>query len=271
MIPTLPPAQIPIIGLGTWELRGTTCTRMVAEALRLGYRQVDTAGMYDNESEVGQGLRASGIARDEVFITTKIWPSHFAARALARAARESLARLRVPSVDLLLLHWPNPGVPLRETIGALCEVKRNGLARHIGVSNFTVALLDEAARLADEPLVCNQIEVHPFLDQSKVIAAARRHHMAVVAYSPIARGRATDNAVLARIGKAHGKSAAQVSLRFLVQQRIGVIPRTGRVERLKENFAIFDFALTASEMAEIARLAGRDGRIVDFAFSPQWD
>ncbi len=141
MIPTLPPAQIPIIGLGTWELRGTTCTRMVSEALRLGYRHIDTAEMYDNESEVGEGLRASGIARDEVFITTKVWPSHFAARELARAARDSVARLRVARVDLLLLHWPNPQVPLRETIGALCEVKRNGLARHIGVSNFTVALI----------------------------------------------------------------------------------------------------------------------------------
>jgi 2,5-diketo-D-gluconate reductase B len=271
MIPTLAPAQIPIIGLGTWELRGTTCARMVGEALRLGYRHIDTAQMYDNESEVGEGLRASGIARHEVFITTKVWPSHFAARELARAARDSVARLRVASVDLLLLHWPNPQVPLRETIGALCEVKRNGLARHIGVSNFTVALMQEAARLSDEPLVCNQIEVHPLLDQSKVIAAARRHQMAVVAYSPIARGGAAGNAVLARIGKAHGKSAAQVSLRFLVQQGIGVIPRTSRAERLAENLAIFDFELTAAEMAEIARLASRDGRIVDFAFSPQWD
>jgi 2,5-diketo-D-gluconate reductase B len=271
MIPALAPAQIPIVGLGTWELRGTTCTRMVAEALRLGYRHIDTAEMYDNESEVGEGLRASGVARDEVFVTTKIWPSHFAARALACAARDSAARLQLSSVDLLLLHWPNPQVPLRETIGALCDVKRSGLARHIGVSNFTVALLDEVARLADAPLVCNQIEVHPFLDQSKVIAAARRHRMAVVAYSPVARGGATDNPVLARIGKAYGKSAAQVSLRFLVQQGIGVIPRTARVERLKENLAIFDFALTAAEMAEIAGLARRGGRVVDFAFSPQWD
>ncbi len=271
MIPTVGRARIPIIGLGTWELRGTTCTRIVAEALRLGYRHIDTAEMYENEAEVGEGLRASGIERGEVFITTKVWPSHFAARALERAARDSGARLRVPSVDLLLLHWPNPEVPLRETIGALCRVKRSGLTRHIGVSNFTVALLDEAVRLSDEPLICNQIEVHPFLDQTKVMTAARRHDMAVVAYSPIARGRAPDNAVLARIGKAHGKTAAQVSLRFLVQQGIAVIPRTSQVERLEENIAIFDFELAAAEMAEIAALATRKGRIVDFAFSPQWD
>jgi diketogulonate reductase-like aldo/keto reductase len=170
-----------------------------------------------------------------------------------------------------LLHWPNPQVPLRETIGALCKVKRSGLARHIGVSNFTVALLEEAVRLSEEPLVCNQIEVHPFLDQTKVITATRRHHMAVVAYSPIARGRAKDHAVLARIGKAHGKTATQVSLRFLLQQGIAIIPRTSRVERLKENLAIFDFELTDADMTEIAALARRDGRIVDFGFSPQWD
>ena len=266
-------ARIPLIGLGTWNLRGSTCVRMVEQALRLGYRHVDTAEMYDNEREVGEGLRASGLARDQAFITTKIWPSHFAARELERAVKESLARLQLAEVDLLLLHWPNPQIPLRETLGALCEVKRMGLARHIGVSNFTVALIDEAARLAEEPLVCNQVEVHPFIDQSKVIAACRRQGMATVAYSPVARGGVKSDKLLARIAKAHGKSAAQVSLRFLVQRGIVVIPRTSRVERLSENLAIFDFVLSEAEMAEIARLARRDGRIVDYAYSgsPNWD
>jgi 2,5-diketo-D-gluconate reductase B len=265
--------RIPLIGLGTWELRGRTCARMVEQALRLGYRHVDTAALYDNEREIGEGLRASGIKRDEVFITTKVWPSDFAPRDLERSAKDSLARLRLPDVDLLLLHWPNPRVPLSETLGALCKVKRMGLARHIGVSNFTVAMIDDAVKLADEPLVCNQIELHPFLDQSKVIAACRRHGMAVVAYSPIARGQVKGNKVLARIGKAHGKTAAQMSLRFLVQQGIVVIPRTSRSERLSENLAIFDFELSADEMEEIAQLAHRDGRIVDYAYSgsPQWD
>jgi diketogulonate reductase-like aldo/keto reductase len=162
---------------------------------------------------------------------------------------------------------------LRETLGALCEVKRMGLARHIGVSNFTVALIDEAARLAEEPLVCNQVEVHPFIDQSKVIAACRRQGMATVAYSPVARGGVKSDKLLARIAKAHGKSAAQVSLRFLVQRGIVVIPRTSRVERLSENLAIFDFVLSEAEMAEIAGLARHDVRIVDYAYSgsPNWD
>jgi 2,5-diketo-D-gluconate reductase B len=185
---------IPIIGLGTWDLRGRTCARMVEQALRLGYRHIDTAEMYDNEREVGEGLRACGLGRAEAFITTKVSPSHFAARDLERAAKESLSRLRLSEVDLLLLHWPNPQIPLRETLGALCKVKRMGLARSIGVSNFTVALLDEAVAIADEPLVGNQIEMHPFLDQSKVVAACRRYRMAVVAYSPIARGGAAGNA-----------------------------------------------------------------------------
>jgi diketogulonate reductase-like aldo/keto reductase len=266
-------ARIPLVGLGTWDLRGRTCARMVEEALRLGYRHVDTAELYDNEHEVGEGLRSSGIAREEVFVTTKVWPSHFAARELERAAKESLARLELSQVDLLLLHWPNPQIALRETIGALCKVKRAGFARHIGVSNFTVALIEEAVGLADEPLVCNQVEVHPFIDQSKVIAACARHGMAVVAYSPVARGGVKRDKVLAKIAAAHDKTAAQVALRFLVQQRIAVIPRTSRVERLEENLAIFDFALSKAEMAEIARLAHRDGRIVDFAYSgsPKWD
>src|SRR5262245_42806986 len=168
-------ARIPLIGLGTWELRGRTCARMVEQALRLGYRHVDTAELYDNEREVGEGLRASGVERDEVFITTKVWPSHFASGELERAAKESLRRLQLEDVDLLLLHWPNPRIPLRETLGALCKVKRMGLARHIGVSNFTVALIEEAVKLAEEPLVCNQIEVHPFIDQSKVIEIGRAH------------------------------------------------------------------------------------------------
>jgi diketogulonate reductase-like aldo/keto reductase len=266
-------ARIPLLGLGTWELRGRTCARIVEQALRLGYRHIDTAQLYDNEREVSEGLRASGVARDDVFVTTKIWPSHFAAPALARAAKERLVQLRLADVDLLLLHWPNPTVPLSETVGALCEVKRAGLARHIGVSNFTVAMIEEANAVSTEPLVCNQIEVHPFLDQSMVVAACRRYGMAVVAYSPIARGDAKNDPVLARIGRAHHKSAAQVSLRFLVQQQIAVIPRTSKVDRLVENAAVFDFELSKDEMAEIGKLATRDGRIVNYSYSgsPSWD
>ncbi|MEA2976715.1 MAG: 2,5-diketo-D-gluconate reductase [Alphaproteobacteria bacterium] len=255
-------AAIPVIGLGTWELRGRLGARVVEQALRLGYRHLDTAEMYDNEREVGEGLHASGVRRDDVFVTTKVWPKHFAPPELERAAKDSLSRLRLSEVDLLLLHWPSTRIPLAETLGALCKVKRAGLTRHIGVSNFTPALLDEAVKLATEPLVCNQVEVHPFLDQTEVIAASKSHGMAVVAYSPIAKAAVTRDPVLAAIAKAHGKSAAQVSLRYLLQLGLVVIPRTSKVERLSENLAVFDFELSPAEMAEIAKLARADGKLV---------
>jgi 2,5-diketo-D-gluconate reductase B len=264
-------ARIPIVGLGTWELRGRECVKLVQEAIRIGYRHFDTAQMYGNEREVGEGVRASGVPRAEILVTTKVAPTNLAPKALKASVKESLAQLQASELDLLLLHWPNKDVPLADTIGALCDVKRAGQARHIGVSNYTAALLDEANTLASEPLVCNQIEAHPYLDQSKVIAATRKHGMAVVAYSPIARGQAKGDKVLARIGKAHGKTAAQVSLRYLVQQDIAVIPRTSKLDRLAENIAIFDFELSAVEMAEIRNLAHGGGRIVDWAWSPVWD
>jgi 2,5-diketo-D-gluconate reductase B len=254
-------ARIPLVGLGTWSLRGRICVDIVERALRLGYRHIDTAESYENEREVGDGLRASGVQRDNIFLTTKISPSHFAPPDLRRAAKDSLSRLRLSEVDLLLLHYPNPQIPLSDTLGALCMVKRAGLTRHIGVSNFTVANIQQAIRHASEPLVCNQIEMNSFLHRPKLIAACRANGMAVVAYSPIARGEANNDSVLARIGRAYGKSGSQVSLRWLVQQGISVIPRTSQIERLHENYTIFDFELSEAEMSEISSIARRRSRL----------
>ena len=261
--------HIPIIGLGTWALRGRDCARLVEQAIRIGYRHIDTAQMYDNEAEVGEGVRASGL-RADVMVTTKVQPQSLAPQDLERSVKESLANLRFDAIDLLLIHWPNPRVPLAETLGAMAKVKREGYVKQIGVSNFTVALLAEASKLSSE-LVCNQVECHPFLDQDKVIAACRKAGMAVVAYSPIARGGAKGDKVLERIGKAHGKSAAQVCLRWLTQQGIVVIPRTSKIERLAENRDILDIELSDAEMKEIAGLARSKGRIVDWSGSPKWD
>jgi len=261
--------MIPLVGLGTWALRGRDCARLTEQAIRMGYRHIDTAQMYDNEREVGEGVRASGL-RSDVMVTTKVQPTLLAPHDLERSVKESLARLKLDVIDLLLIHWPNPRVPLAETLGAMARMKREGYTRQIGVSNFTVALLEEAKKVSSEPLICNQIECHPFLNQDKVIEACHKHKMAVVAYSPIARGNAIGNKVLERIGKAHGKSAAQTCLRWLVQQGIVVIPRTSKRERLEENFALFDFELSDAEMREIAGLA-RGGRIVDWTWSPKWD
>jgi 2,5-diketo-D-gluconate reductase B len=262
--------SIPIVGLGTWQLNGRECVRLVEQAIRLGYRLIDTAQMYGNEREVGEGVRASGL-RSEVTVTTKVQPTLLAPRDLERSVKESLAQLRLDVIDLLLIHWPNPNVPLSETLGAMAKLKQAGLVRQLGVSNFTVPLLEEAVRLSPEPLVCNQIEYHPYLDQSKVITACEKHDIAVVAYSPIARGSTAGDKVLERIGKAHGKSAAQVCLRFLIQQGVVVIPRTGKVERLEENIALFDFELSEDEMHAIRQLAKADKRIVDWVWSPKWD
>ncbi|MBR0894632.1 aldo/keto reductase [Bradyrhizobium tropiciagri] len=253
-------AKIPAIGLGTWELRGRICARIVEQALRLGYRHVDTAQIYDNEREVGEGLRASGIKRDDVFVTTKIWTTHFMAKDLERSARESLARLRLTEVDLLLLHWPNPQVPLAETLGALARVKQAGLARHIGVSNFNVALIEEAVAACPESLACDQVQYHPYVAQADVIEACGRHGMAFVAYSPIAKGRVKGDRALARIGDRYRKTAAQICLRWLVQQNVSAIPRTSKLERLQENIDIFDFELSDADMAEISAMAGAGAR-----------
>jgi 2,5-diketo-D-gluconate reductase B len=264
-------ARIPAIGLGTWELRDRPCARLVEQAIRLGYRHIDTAQVYDNESEVGAGIHASHVPRDEIFVTTKVWTTHFAPHNLERSVKESLSRLRLHHVDLLLLHWPNPHVPLGETLGALAHAKQLGLTRNIGVSNFTVALLEAAVAACPEPLVCNQVEYHPYLDQTKVRVACDAAGMAMVAYSPIAKGHVKKDATLAEIGQSHGKTAAQVCLRWHLQQGVVAIPRTSKIERLSENIDVFDFALSDAEMAQISAMGSASGRLTNFGFAPKWD
>jgi len=268
-------ASIPAIGLGTMTLKGDVCVGAVKTALQLGYRHIDTAERYGNEAEVGeglaQGLRAAGLKREDVFVTTKVYQDKLAPADFRRSFAESLEKLRLPWVDLLLIHWPNPAVPLPQTLAALCEAKRNGSARHVGVANFTTALLQDAVKLASEPLVTNQIEVHPFLDQTKVLAACRHHGMAVTAYCPVARGKVPGNDTLERIGKARGKSSSQVALRYLIEHGIVPIPRTANPEHLAANLAIFDFKLSDDEMAEIGKLKRPDGRVVNPPHAPKWD
>jgi len=264
-------ANIPLLGLGTWDIRGDVCRRIVEQALRLGYRHVDTAQAYENEREVGEGIRNSGVPREQIHLTTKVWYTNLAPADVLRSTRESLQRLRLDYVDLLLIHWPNSSVPLDQTIAALCKAKRDGMTKHVGISNFTAALVDQAVQYSTEAIATNQIELHPYLDQSKVIAACKANGIAVTAYSPIARGKAGGDPVLAKIGGAHTKSEAQVCLRYLVQQGIVAIPRTSKLERLTENSAIFDFELSASETQEIRGLARPDGRLVSPSWAPEWD
>jgi diketogulonate reductase-like aldo/keto reductase len=266
-------ADIPALGLGTWTLKGAECTDLVAEALKAGYRHVDTATSYDNEEAVGAGIRASGIPRDDIFLTTKIWHTDLAQGDFRRSAEASLKRLGVDHVDLLLIHWPNPKVPLADTVGALNEARAKGLTRHVGVSNFPTALLAEAIRLSEAPLVVDQVEYHPYLDQSKVYAACRAAGMAMVSYCPLHRGGdLLSEKPVVDSAKAHGKTVGQIVLRWHVQQEgVVAIPRTTKKARLKENLDIFDFALSGDEMASISALARPGSRICDFGFSPKWD
>jgi diketogulonate reductase-like aldo/keto reductase len=263
---------IPALGFGTWQLDNGTAQPLVEQALEIGYRHIDTAQIYRNERDVGAGVAASGIKRDDVFLTTKVWIDHFADGDLQRSAEKSLEKLGVDHVDLLLLHWPKPEVPLAQTLAALNEVKDRGLTRAIGLSNFPSALLAEAQTLSKAPIATDQVEYHPYLSQKTLIAAARAAGTSITAWSPLAQGKVSDDPVLIAIGQAHGKTPGQVTLRWLIQQGVIAIPRTKTPARIAENFDILDFELSEAEMASVFALARPDGRLgnwLDAAYS--WD
>jgi 2,5-diketo-D-gluconate reductase B len=264
-------AEIPAIGFGTSSLG--ECGEIVATALKLGYRHIDTAWKYGTERGVGEGIRASGVPRSEIFLTTKVSHEYLRGDDFARSVDESLTNLGVDFVDLLLVHWPNPEIPVREPIAALAKAKRAGLARHIGVANFNIALLDEAIRLCPEPLVNLQAEYHAHLDQTNLAQACRERGLIFTAYCPLGRGRLLHDPVLAEIAARKGRPLAQIALRWLIQQgNIIPIPRSSNAKRMAENLDVFDFALGADEMARIAALKRPDGRIADPAGrAPAWD
>jgi len=255
--------QLPVLGLGTWDLRGDAARSAVAEAIALGYRHIDTARMYENEVEVGAGIAESGIARKDLFITTKIAPANLHTADARRSAEASLADLDCAWLDLLLIHWPNPDIPVKESLAVMAAMRDEGLVRHIGISNFNVQRTREAQDAGFGEMFCNQVEYHPWLSQEDLLATLRPLGMPLVSYSPLAQGRAAKDETLARIGTKHGKSAAQVCLRWHVQQPgVVAIPKAGKTEHMKANLDIFDFALSDDEMTEIHNLAKTDGRII---------
>jgi 2,5-diketo-D-gluconate reductase B len=261
---------IPALGLGTHCLNREVALRIVSYALDTGYRHIDTAQEYRNEADVGEAISHSSIPRQDIWLTTKVWLDRFRDGDLQRSVEESVRRLRtVP--DLVLLHWPNPNVPLRETIRALNEVKRTGLTKHIGVSNFTVALIRKALALTEEPLLVNQVEYHPYLSQQAMLAALRASGMALTAYSPLSLGRAFHDPMLRGIGARYGKNPGQVALRWLLQQSVAAIPRSSREANVRANLEIFDFELAPSDMAAISALASPAGRLVDPGLALAWD
>lgn len=256
-------ATIPAIGFGTSPMTGGLSAETVAAALAAGYRHIDTARKYGTERAVGEAIRASGVPRGDIFLTTKVSHENLRPADFARSVDDSLAALGVDYVDLLLVHWPNPEIALAETMPALAKAKRDGLARHIGVANFTVGLVDQAIALCPEPLVALQAEYHPYLDQTKLLAAARARGLVYVAYCPLARGRMFTDSVLLDIAKAHGRSVAQVALRWLLQQQVASIPFSSSPQRIADNLAVFDFVLSEDDMRRIAALKRPDGRIAN--------
>jgi 2,5-diketo-D-gluconate reductase B len=265
-------AKMPAIGYGTMELpqRGA---ELVAYAIQSGYRLIDTARKYGTEEKVGEGIRASGIAREELWVTTKVTELDAREADFLRSAETSLKTMQLDYVDLLLVHWPQPKVPFTETLGALAKAKRSGMARHIGVSNFTIAMLDEAVKVCPEPLVTNQVEYHAYLPQDRMLAALKRHGMILTAYCPMARGKLLDDPVLGEIAKAHGKTIGQISLRWLIQQpMVAAVPRPLEEAHIREDLDVFDFALSEDEMRRISALRSRQVRIANPPErAPKWD
>ncbi|MBK1623530.1 aldo/keto reductase [Afifella marina] len=265
-------AEIPALGFGTWRLRDDVCRHMVEVALDAGYRHIDTAEAYDNEEAVGDVLANHVTPRDDIFVTTKVWHENLRDGDFQKSVEGSLKRLQIDQADLVLIHWPSPSIPFDEQIQSLCKAKKQGLTKHIGVSNFPAALIEAAMRHADEPLVANQVEYHPYLNQSIVHAACRKHGLALTSYAPIARGSVLDEEVVREIAEEKGRTSAQVVLRWHIQQEgVVAIPRSSKAERVNENNDIYDFALTPDEMGRISALARPDGRTIDPDWAPEWD
>jgi diketogulonate reductase-like aldo/keto reductase len=268
-------ARIPAIGLGTWPMVDEECSRAVATALNSGYRHIDTAAKYGNEAAVGSGLKAGGVPRSDIWVTTKVWWDRIGAGDLQRSAEASLKLLGLDYVDLLLIHWPNPAIPLAQSIEALNDAKRRGLARHIGISNFPSKLIEEAVHLTKEPLVANQMEYHPHLNQTTVLAACRKHGLALTAYCPLGRGTVggvLEEPALREIATRLKRTLGQIALRWLVQQPgVIAVPKSANPQRLAENLAVFDFELSAADMQAVTALARPNGRVVNLAWAPAWD
>lgn len=259
---------VPSLGLGTWKLTGGDCARAVAQALQIGYRHIDTAQAYENEAEIGKALRSSRFARGSVFLTSKLWLENLAPDAVKSSTDRSLTNLNTDYLDLLLIHWPSEAVPVERTLDALRELQEDAKIRHIGVSNFTPSLVERVVE--HTPILCNQIEYHPFLSQEQHLSLAREHDFMITAYAPLARGRVLEDETLQEIGRKYGKAASQVALRWLIQQEIvAAIPKASSREHLASNFDIFDFELDEDDQARISECE-RGERLIDPEFAPEW-
>lgn len=264
---------IPSLGLGTWTLKDQECVDIVEEALHLGYRHLDTAQAYENEEFVGEGLQKARVERENIFLTTKVWFENFEPTRLKKSVESSLKKLKTDYVDLLLLHWPVfEKSDMRDVLDALMEVRQEKKALTIGVRNFTTTQLEQAQKHCKNALVVNQVEYHPFLDQTAVLNKVKEYDMALTAYSPLARGEVLDNDTLKRIANSKNVGVAEVSLAWLLsQEQVIAIPKTTSKDHLKSNLRSLDLKLTEVEMEMINKLKKADGRVIDPDFAPDWD
>jgi 2,5-diketo-D-gluconate reductase B len=263
---------IPALGFGTYQLTGPACREMVTNAVNEGYRHVDTAQIYENEEEVGAGIEASKVDRDDIFLTTKVWFDSYQPDKLAASVETSLKKLRTDHVDLLLLHWPVFDGDMRPTIEALLKEKAKGRTSAVGVSNFTLAQLAQAAEIASDELVTNQVEYHSFLDQSRMLDAVRERKMALTAYSPLARGKVFKNEIISRIANEHGVDQAQVAIAWLIgQEQVVAIPKSSSMNHALSNLNGARLELSSVERSQIDSIQSTEGRLIDPSFAPEWD
>jgi 2,5-diketo-D-gluconate reductase B len=266
-------AKIPVLGFGTYGMSGPRLQDVLVAALQGGFRHIDTAQMYQNEADVGVAIRASGVPRDAIFVTTKVWVGNYIRQRFMASVDESLRRLQTNHIDLLLVHWPCGGAPLEDQIEGLNRAVDSGKVRYIGVSNYNVAMMRAAAALSTHPLVTNQVEYHPFLDQTAVLQQVASGGSSLMAYCGMAVGRVFETQLLKDMAARHGRSVAQIVLRWLIQQpNVVALSRTEKIERLPQNTDIFDFALGDDDMAAIGTLKSPGGRIVNPSqLAPAWD
>lgn len=262
--------KIPKLGFGTWQLTGDRCKKAVQIALDVGYRHIDTAQFYENEEFIGQALSESSVPREEVFLVTKVWRNSLELKEVLIHTSNSLEKLKTDYIDLLLIHWPNDQIPISESLSAMKELRETGKVKHIGVSNFTAPLLKKALAV-DPNIVCNQVEYHPFLDQTKLLEKMKKQKVALVAYSPLARGQVLKDPTLIKIGKKYKKTPGQIVLRWLIEQEnVITIPKSKNESRIKSNFNIFDFKLDEEDKVKIQSLGKKNKRIINPEFAPDW-
>lgn len=263
--------EVPKLGMGTWQIKGSQCVQCVQEALEIGYRSIDTAQAYENEKEVGQGLKESQIPRDEIFLTSKVWRDNLSKEDVIKTTEKSLENLQTDYVDLMLIHWPNEKYDLKDSLHSLIDLKKSGKVRNFGLSNFPTTLLQNAQEIAPD-FVCDQVEYHPYLNQDKVLEWLKKHNKFLIAYSPLARGKVFKDETIKKIAENKNISHAQVTLSWLLRQdRVVAIPKSSSKKHLESNWKSQKVVLDDQELTELNGLTYNQERLIDPEWSPKWD